>query len=414
MKKFISAGLVFLLCCLSVCASCEEEPAAVRVEGITYPGSLVQFTLTTALDLNEANGITLTEADRASLAEDSLMRYVDLGIIEMKLEEAGQNGFTDEEMEDLEIYAEDDSVTEKEVSEWLTSREYSIENFLQDGMASVRVERALSLFCADVVPSEEEILTYYQQNFIEPDRAAYENNVPLYEKEILIPGNEAFFVPEGYVHIKHILLDFPLEVKEAMSAAVEEISKAEEARTASYNELAEAAANGLDIAPYKEAYDERVAEKEQKTAIFEEEMAKAVPALKEVTDRIHERLENGESFETLMSEYSIDPEQQEPSDAGYLFHPDSGQWAESFRDAAAKLEKAGDLSEPVLTDAGVHIIRYMSAVKGGVHQLTDAERQALGRSALKAARTEALNEKLKEWREEYDWEIHADLLNVEE
>lgn len=431
MKKIASAGLLFLLCVLLAYASCEEEPAAVRVESIVYPRSLVQFTLTTMLDLNEANGVTLSDEDKAALAEDSLMRYVDLGIIEMKLEEVGQNEFTDEEMKDLELYAEeafetvwqglytllkgeDDSVTEKDVSEWLISREYSIEHFLQDAMASVRLERALALFCSDVVPSENEILAYYEQSFIDPDRAAYENNVPLYEKEILIPGNEAFYVPEGYIRIKHILLDFPKEVKEAMIAAAEEISKAEEARKTAYNELAEAAANGLDIVTYKEAYDGCVAVKEQKIAIFEEEMAKAVPALKEVTDRIYERLKNGESFETLMSEYSIDPEQQATGDAGYLFHPESEQWAESFREAAAKLKKEGDLSEPVLTDAGVHIIRYMSAVKGGVHQLTDAEQQALRHSALKAKRTEALNEKLKEWRGEYDWEIHAELLNTEE
>ena len=86
MKKIASAGLLFLLCVLLAYASCEEEPAAVRVESITYPCSLVQFTLTTMLDLNEANGITLSDEDKAALAEDSLMRYVDLGILEMKLE----------------------------------------------------------------------------------------------------------------------------------------------------------------------------------------------------------------------------------------------------------------------------------------------------------------------------------------
>lgn len=57
-----------------------------RVEDIAYPGSRVQFTMTTALDINEANGITLTDADRASLAEESLMWHVDIGILEMKPE----------------------------------------------------------------------------------------------------------------------------------------------------------------------------------------------------------------------------------------------------------------------------------------------------------------------------------------
>ena len=430
MKKFISAALIFLLCALLVCAVGEDDPVAVRVGDKTYPASLLQFTLTTAIDINETGNQGLTDDDKQLLTEQALMKYVDIGIIEMKLEEAGLNDFTEQEMEDIrytaesefetvwqglyeQLRAENDEVTEKEVTDWLISRGYTVENFQQDAMATIRVEKALMLFCPDVTLTPAEILEYYQTNFVEPDRAAYENDVPRYEEEILLRNNEAFFVPEGYYYVKHILLDFPDEVKEAMAKAGEESGAAEEARKAAYDELAEAAAGDGDIGPLREAYHQKVTEKEEKDAAFYAEMEKAVPALKEKTDAIYARLANGERFEDLMAEYSIDELHQKTTDKGYLFHPQSEQWAKNFSEAAAKLQKEGDLSEPVLTDAGVHIIRYMAPMAGGIHKLTAEEQAVLEETALRAARTEVLNEMLAEWRNEVTWEIHPELLDPE-
>ena len=81
MKRFISAGLVFLLCALLVCAVGEDDPVAVRVGDRTYPASLLQFTLTTAIDINESNGMQLTDDDKQMLTEQAPMKYVDIGIL---------------------------------------------------------------------------------------------------------------------------------------------------------------------------------------------------------------------------------------------------------------------------------------------------------------------------------------------
>ena len=47
---------------------------------------------------------------------------------------------------------------------------------------------------------------------MEPDREAYENDIPRYEREILNAGNEAFFTPAGYRIIRQILLPYPQSV----------------------------------------------------------------------------------------------------------------------------------------------------------------------------------------------------------
>ena len=73
----------------------------------------------------------------------------------------------------------------------------------------------------------------------------------------------------------------------------------------------------------------------------------AVPALAEKTQEIAARLEQGESFEALMAEYSIDSTHQDVQDPGFLFHPQSENWAEAFRAASAALEQPGDVSGPL-------------------------------------------------------------------
>ena len=54
------------------------------------------------------------------------------------------------------------------------------------------------------------------------------------------------------------------------------------------------------------------------------------------------------------------------------------------------LEQPGDVSGPVLTTAGVHIIKYLGDEPGGAHVLTEEENAALENSALEAAQLEKL------------------------
>ena len=85
------------------------------------------------------------------------------------------------------------------------------------------------------------------------------------------------------------------------------------------------------------------------TALLEEYGAKsqeAVPALAEKTQEIAARLGQGESFEALMAEYSIDSTHQDVQDPGFLFHPQSENWSEAFRAAAAALEQ-GPVHQPL-------------------------------------------------------------------
>ena len=79
-------------------------------------------------------------------------------------------------------------------------------------------------------------------------------------------------------------------------------------------------------------------------------------ALKLAKD-VLEKARQGEPFEKLAVEYSDDPTAK--SNKGDLGFFEPGRMVKPFSDAAFALKKAGELSEPVKTDFGYHIIRLI-------------------------------------------------------
>jgi foldase protein PrsA len=71
-------------------------------------------------------------------------------------------------------------------------------------------------------------------------------------------------------------------------------------------------------------------------------------------DEVEKKLKEGEKFEDLAKEYSTDGTAQNGGDLG--FFPKEGQMDKTFSDAAYKL-KVGEVSEPVKTQFGYHIIK---------------------------------------------------------
>jgi parvulin-like peptidyl-prolyl isomerase len=75
---------------------------------------------------------------------------------------------------------------------------------------------------------------------------------------------------------------------------------------------------------------------------------------------IMEKLDAGEDFETLLAEYNTDPGMDSEDYAdGYLVGEGAG-YVEEFLNAALALESDGDVSDPVQSDYGWHIIKRVS------------------------------------------------------
>ncbi len=75
---------------------------------------------------------------------------------------------------------------------------------------------------------------------------------------------------------------------------------------------------------------------------------------------IKEKLDAGEDFETLLKQYNTDPGMSnEAYAAGYLVGT-GANFVESFLTASLALENDGDVSDPVQSDYGWHIIKRVS------------------------------------------------------
>lgn len=112
------------------------------------------------------------------------------------------------------------------------------------------------------------------------------------------------------------------------------------------------------------------------------------------------KLEAGEDFSALLSQYGLDPGMEtEPfASLGYLVgpYPSKVDYLPEFKEAALALTKVGQYSGIVETESGFHILRLESKLPGGTKPLSQVY-DAIRAMLLKADQTEQLTALLKSW-----------------
>lgn len=427
MKKLIKILIVFLCLAAAFPAFTEEEtdPVIVRVGQVEYPLSMAKYSYQSNLDMMAYQNYTPTAAEKLEIIQQTVDHMVDLALIENKLIEAGKNELTETEQTLLRSYAGNvyDSLwqgfqqrvkeagydaTEEQITSWLSEQGYTLDIVYQEALVNVRYSRIFELYCPDVTVSEEEVQAYLEDEFITPDREAYENDVPRYEREILTPGNEAFFTPAGYRVIRQILLPFPATVVKEINALQPDLEEGTAALEDAYNKAADAAIAGGDVETARREYQNQAdAYAELLGKVVELEQS-ALPLLKETTEEIARRYNDGESFESLIEAFG--QEAGEAAGSELLYHTDSEKWAETFKKHVDALQNPGEITEPFVTDLGVHIVCYVSDFPGGIHELTEEEKNTLQASALEAKQMKRLETFLQEWRKEFTIETYPELL----
>lgn len=228
---------------------------------------------------------------------------------------------------------------------------------------------------------------YYQTQFLDPDRERYANDLDLYEQEILAQKNESFYTPEGYRAIKQILLSYPEEVDRGLKNERARVNLAAKAVAQALQGVAEAgiSAEGWDdMVKPRAAYDDAAEELRAARQDYADKRKQlTLPLIQDALDAINAAHAAGIDFDALIDKYSTDKNEQNLQKGGYPVHPDSKNWPEDFIEAAMALKKPGDISGPVLTDLGIHILCYASDIPAGEHELTAEERETLNASALR-------------------------------
>ena len=380
------------LCCFVCGAMAEQTEAVVRVGDVAYDLKTVQDTLTASAELYETAGVSLDDAQKQQLTDSVLEHFIGLGVLENLLREAGQaeiDGQTQRLLDEqaLKTYEsvwqqmaalireESPDASDGMVDAFLADMGCTQEAYRQQLELELKNRRVLDLYCGEIALDEGEALAYYERQYVSVCRERYEGNIPLFEQEVLVDGGISYYVPEGYRRIKHIVMALPEDIASRLSALSGSSSISEDA----WQALKDAAGK----------------------------------AMKPKTDAIYQALEDGESFESQMALYSYDTGVA-PEDAGYLIHADSELWDDGFLKAAMALEHPGDVSEPVVTSAGVHIILYAGDEPAGAFALTQEQQALLEQEALADKQTRALEELVSQHRGDYEIATHPEELTITE
>ncbi|MBQ6120318.1 MAG: peptidylprolyl isomerase [Clostridia bacterium] len=409
-----------------------EDPVVVRVGSISYSLSVVQASLDDTLDMAGALLDTpVTDEDRQAGVEAAIEKFVNMGLIENKLTEAGKNDFTQSEDELLKGAAQNkyeelwqilyqrmkqsnEEVSEEDVTDIMDAQGYTVEAIYDELVTSERNHRAVDLFCPDVTITQEQVDAYYEERFVAPERERYQDNVALFEEEIVAANGESFYIPEGYRYIRQITLDYPKEATKAAKGLEKELSSAVQAVATAFQKLSVAATQVEDLndlkdlrAEYDSANEVAMARREAWLAKLQ---AESEPLLEETFRDIEARFAAGIDFKTLIEDYSTDKTEKNLSGDGYLFHPDTTSWPETFVAAAKALENPGEISKPVYSETAIHILFYAADAPAGEHALTEEERTQLNAATLQYYQNERLLELCDTWKANYDIETHPELL----
>jgi peptidyl-prolyl cis-trans isomerase SurA len=103
---------------------------------------------------------------------------------------------------------------------------------------------------------------------------------------------------------------------------------------------------------------------------------------------VYERIEKGADFAEMAKQYSEDPSGANGGDLGWF---KQGELLDSLEKAAARL-KVGEVSEPVRSKVGVHIIK-LEAREGAAHQSLDELSDQIKQQLYK----DALEERFQKW-----------------
>ena len=220
-------------------------------------------------------------------------------------------------------------------------------------------------------------------------------------------GLQAYYAPAGYRYVKHILVMFTEEDNTAISDTTAAYTAAETALSDAKAAL-EAAAEGDDKAALQAKVDEAQTARNEALAAAENATANAFANIKEKVDGIYAAATaEGADFDALVAEYNEDTGM--PA-AGYAICEGFTDFVESFTTAAMALEKVGDVSAPVESTYGYHILQYSADIEEGAVSLEEV-REALETTELSAKQNEAYNAAVDAWVAEANVKTYPEKMN---
>lgn len=440
-KKCILALMLAAMLVLSGCALVTVDEAAdnarviLDVDGETVNKAvfhnMVEYQLYQNQQMNsyyQMLGLTGSfSTDENTVAQEVLASYTNSLVAKHKAAELGFDQMTEEENQEIQETAEKnyeellteikdhylaDSASLDEAELRQKAMEYANENgmsTLENYLDSAKIEKSVEKLRADMVKD----VTYNQEELqakLDEEAAAnkttFESN-PDYYGYYLNNGTPVYYNAPGYRMVKQVLVKFNEEDNTALTEKNTELSQAKTALNDAQSALTEAAEDA-DKTALQAAVDEAQAKLDEVQAAYDALKETAYANIQAKADEIYQKaIAEGADFDALVAEFNEDTGM--PA-AGYAVREGYSFFVASFVDAAMALEKVGDVSEPVKSDYGFHIIQYSADITEGTVAL-DTVSDTLGAELLSEKQDQAYADALAAWVSEAKVESHLEKLH---
>lgn len=345
--------------------------------------------------------------DAATLAPQAIEAYVQTLVTGQKAKELGFDQMTDEEKAEIDAAAQtsfdqfieqlvtnqyaDSDLTDEEkqqkAAEYAAENGVTLDTFVEDATNTKMMDKLRADAIKDVAVTEDEL---NQRLTEQADSAKANYDIALSSFGYAFNnGADIYYTPAGYRVVKQILVKFTEEDAAAITKAESDLTIAEAALEA---------ANGEELSEDvdKAALETAVADAQK---ALDEINAKAQANIQGKIDEIMEKISaEGADFDALVKEYNEDTGMPEK---GYAVCEGYTYFVESFTNAAMALEKVGDVSEPVLSEYGFHILKYDADLQEGVAAL-DTVREVLNTEILTEKQDECYENAVAAWIEAAD------------
>lgn len=215
----------------------------------------------------------------------------------------------------------------------------------------------------DVTLSEEELIAAYDQ-YVANAKADYDFDIGYFESDVSM-GADIYYYPAGYRYVKHILIAFPDEEYDALMSLTTDVLLAQQKLSDAQSALDEADEPGKEtaLAAHQEA-ETALTDADKKLKDAQET---AYAALQPRVEEVQAAIAAGEDFDALIEKYGEDEGMKvEPAKTkGYVIGVQSTNYVDAFYEGAMSLTTVGEVSQPVRTEYGVHLIKYTEEIPEG-------------------------------------------------
>lgn len=431
MKKWMKTGLLLAMV-LAFATSCsliykdpevDKQTVVLEVNGQTYLKGEVQQLIDEEIEYQVyayayqyGSTIAADDPELVAFARDAVFEsLVQQAVVKQKLEEGGYNDLTEEELRTVQESAEaeyqsyvdeilandlaDSELSEEEkkaeAEKLMAEQGYpTLEELVENEKILTADEKLYQEVVKDATVSEEEIRAAYDAK-VEVAKGDYEYD-PSYFAMDVSDGAVIYYYPAGFRYVKHILLALAEEDEQRIGELEEALYLAQDELSTLQLELEDVAGELTG----EQAAKQQAAEEALLAAQSELDAAKeaAYAALQPKVDEVLAAIEAGEDFDKLVETYGEDPGMMnEPARSnGYMVSAESTNYVQEFTDGAMALAAVGDVSEPVRTDYGVHMIKYVSDVPEGQVPYDDVK-DAVAQTALEEKQSALYQEALAAW-----------------